>query len=1250
MTIFAAMLLGTFAVSAALRAETPTDAKSSRVLSLSGADWRIHDDPDGKGAERGMPQAGVSSSGWTAASVPGNVQADLEAAHLLKPLWYGAGDPRLYDVARKDWWYRKDFTVPASFAGRRLTLVFDGVDHECQVWLNGRQVGSNAGMFRRFWFDVAAVVRPGAVNHLALRLTKMPDELAPLVIGTDGPMSGGPMGSFVDGFNRSRQMLKELKSPTNFGWDWGTNVWTLGIWKDVRLEATGPARIDWVRVRSELSDNYQKAVVKVGLEIDSQAELTADISLLLGEKAGAKGAVPTTLQVALNKGKNLVEAELPVDHPALWWCNGQGGQSLYTLEARIEPRGGGPAIDVRSARFGIREVRWAHTEGAPEDFLCRYRLLLNGRPVRTMGSNLIPPDLLYGRMGPRTMNLIRRAKDAGMNTLRLWGGGVILHDEAYALADELGIMLSLEMPLANAWPESDPVFLDHLQSTARNIIKQVRNHPALIEYTGGNEMPWNSSTKHPALQVLQQVAAEEDGQLMRATCPDLGATHGPSYFFNLQTDCPRFDNLTSMRAGEFGASSPANLEVWHRTIPPKSQWPINGVDEPIQVHKNIVQAVFEPDYWLRKTYLDRAFGSLDNLPDLVEAGQFYGAEGLRYEIDALRRKGKKIGGLTTWDFNEPWTNGAGSYLVDYDGRTLMNYDFLKQALAPVSLSLRYDSVFYHVKAGIEAELFLTSDAQRAATNLRWKWLARDRRGKVFARGSGVADSIEPQGVIPLKSLALRPPPETALGPVFVELGLDDAEGRPLVERLHVFGATALQAPLAGLVAKGLQDQDDASQTDLTVELPNGPTNLAFVGNGAKPATASSARPEPIHQPQGINDGAYGNAHSWIGGVAGASFQIELKQAAEIGVFRLGRDRTGALEDRPLGELKIETSTDGQAWKTVFERKGLSALPGYRPITTMEIQVAPVQAKWVRATVNAADVCLDEFEIYAPANGAGDKLPRIVFGGGPAARPVTRTTIQVEARPVCIEGEQEVLDLVVRNTGPMTALFCEPHPLIEYRTDLFIENNHCFIPPGESRTIRIKAADKPRGGLSLGQTGWRLTTWNADDVMIGSSEEVLLSLGRRDEMCREYLGYSDTSKVANTGQVSVEGNRPDPFLVPYLVDSNHAVRFEFPLSDAQAKHAARLRIHTADQAEKSPTKVAVTLNGRRMERSLPLGLGIQRTDPAHLAFPATVEFQVPAADLRPGKNTLEVRVQDDGWFSWDAMDLTSSKEGESTDGR
>ena len=225
-----------------------------------------------------------------------------------------------------------------------------------------------------------------------------------------------------------------------------------------------------------------------------------------------------------------------------------------------------------------------------------------------------------------------------------------------------------------------------------------------------------------------------------------------------------YNGMETMRAGEFGTVSPANLEVWYRDIPPQSQAAVNRTDDPVLVHKNVVcKGAGRPQDWLGKPYIDEVFGSLNDLPNLVEAGQFLGAEGLRYAMDALRRKGKRIGGFTSWDFNEPWTNGAGSYLVDYDGRPLMNYDFVKQALKPVSLSLCYDSILYRPDKGIQAELFLTSDAPQAVAGLRWKWLARDRRGTVILRGEGDA-SIEPREAKSLAKLNLKPPIATAYGP------------------------------------------------------------------------------------------------------------------------------------------------------------------------------------------------------------------------------------------------------------------------------------------------------------------------------------------------------------------------------------------------------------------------------------------------------------------------------------------------------
>jgi hypothetical protein len=601
------------------------------------------------------------------------------------------------------------------------------------------------------------------------------------------------------------------------------------------------------------------------------------------------------------------------------------------------------------------------------------------------------------------------------------------------------------------------------------MIKQSRNHPSIVEYVGGSEMgeiqkDWNALAKSSAQQLMRKIAVEESDRLFRVTDPELGSKHGPWVFNILRAPYSygyfNGNESETMRYSEFGTASPANLEVWHREIPLKSQWPLDSVADPILIYHNASKSAFTDIDWLFKPWISDAFGPLENLRDLVAAGQYYGAEGLRYIYDALRRKGKRIGGITNHTFSEPWPNAAGSYMIDYDGRPLMNYDFLKQALAPISLSLQFESCLYTLATGIQAELFLVSDAPKEAVGLRAKWVARDRQGAVINHGERTA-SIAPLEVKSLGMITLHPLDKAIQGPILVELRLEDSGGKLLVERVQIFGRAELPCPFAGLLN-----------------------------------TASSAYP------------------------------------------------------------------------------------------------------------------------------------------------IRRTALQMTAAPVRIEGDQEVLDLQVKNTGMMTTLFCEPHPLIVYRTDLFIDNNNCFIPSGESRVITIRASINPECGLSLAQTGWTISTWNADDVTVASSAEVLLSVGRWDKMCREFLGYFDVNQVTNGAGTVCTGNRPDSETLPYRLSGTGTVRFEFKCTRAQAGRAARLRIHSADQAESAPTVVQITINGRELEKTLPKGLGIQRADPAHRAFPATVEFDLAGSDLREGENTntLTVRVVGDGWFSWDALEL------------
>src|SRR5437868_3313663 len=162
-------------------------ATHAESLTLSGNDWFIHEFPSALDTTPTL--ASTNEADWIPARVPGNIQADLESARRIGPLWYGAGDPRLPDVAKKNWWYRKDFTVPSTLRGERLQLIFGGVDFAYEVWLNGRSLGKRAGQFRRSEFDVSGLLRKGEINHLAVRIEPIPPQLEHCW-STDLPMSG----------------------------------------------------------------------------------------------------------------------------------------------------------------------------------------------------------------------------------------------------------------------------------------------------------------------------------------------------------------------------------------------------------------------------------------------------------------------------------------------------------------------------------------------------------------------------------------------------------------------------------------------------------------------------------------------------------------------------------------------------------------------------------------------------------------------------------------------------------------------------------------------------------------------------------------------------------------------------------------------------------------------------------------------------------------------------------------------------
>lgn len=1020
-------------------------------ISLNGNDWQICQD------DRGPHLAWAE--GWLPATVPGNIQGDLQDDRLLKPLRYGMGDDRLMAVCLTGWWYRKVFTLPAIEPGQRVAISFGSVDYSSTVYLNGQKIACTEGQFNRFIFDVTDAVKAGE-NELKVLIDPMPEELAEWLEKCDGALSGeGTDYHFVTVNDMIRRRLKGLKSPGTCSYDWAFNMYTLGIWKDVDVLITGAARIDWLCLRGPLSDNYTKGSIDVLLETDSVSAIEGACRLTVTAPDG--GVSVHTIPCTIPAGQGTVTVSVPVENPALWWPNGYGEHPLYTVQAELLD--GDTVMAAETDRMGFRDIDWEFTEGAPEGFKDKFGLLVNGKRVRTLGSCLLIPDLLAGRVGDRGCHFVEMARACHMTALREHGGQAIMPKSLYDSCDENGIIILMDFPMGNCIPENEPVFLKNLEFTIANIVRQLRNHPCIADWSGGNELNvyFNKDADRTALDLMHAVVKREDPtRVMRDTCPINGSRHAPwdyipdrhyAYWNTNLTD--NFGKIPVMRYGEFGCQTPANLEEWLRDIPKASRWPLNEQD-PVLIRKNVFGAAFAQEYWLLPDVLTGVFGPLEDVEMTIWAGQYLAAEGIRYAMDAMRAMGKRLGGFSSWDYNEPWPNGAGSYVIDYDGNPVMAYYYVQQALAPLALQLKYDHINIEFFKESFAELRLVSDMPETVEGLTWSYVCRDRIGRVYAQDSGTV-SIDPLEVKSLVTFKLNPPENMQYGPIFTELCLKDAAGNIVAERLYVFGTKGVKNPLRAML-----------------------------------------RPEQT---------------------------------------------------------------------TVYEWGVPYALTG----------VAGGKISATKLTV--ADVAFSEADGW------------------------------------------ETLAITLHNDGDMTALLPELHPLLKYRTDLFIENNFSFVPPHESRVITVRAR---KASLSLSQLGWWIDCRNAEKIVLPPDEAVLLYMGREDATAH---AYADAGSAA----VTAADRSVDPAAMPRLIRGEASIAF------TAAEGAAELQLAFADTA--AQTKLTVAVNGTAYPLVITDGLGIQESDPEHLAYPHCATLAIPAGVLKAEENTLTFTVEE-GWFTWDALCL------------
>ncbi len=456
---------------------------------------------------------------WFPVTVPSTVLTGLVANHIYPDPHQGLNNMLIPDASdqfneeynleqysylpnepnpwKKPYWYRTMFKVPAGDKGRHFQLIFKGINYRAAVWVNGKQIADStqmAGMFADYNLEVTNAIHPGEDNALAVKIYPLdyPGYPSKEQLQALGPFyeNGGPTGDIG----------KNVTMLCTVGWDWMPPVRdrNMGIWQPVYLRTTGAITIGHPKLVTDLPKLPDTSIAKLSLNLtlSNHSQESQNGKLVINIKPENFAGLPVQFtqdlsvkaggaaQVALDADK---VSQLLIRQPRLWWPNGYGRANLYRI--RLQYVNGTKIDDDTSFVFGIRMVS---SQGTMVGKFVRRDFFVNGKKVHLNGGAWVP-DMMVNRDSARYDYEMHLCRNANVNLVRIWGGGVTPPDAFWNAADRYGEMVwsdfwvtgdtQGEFKGSPDWPLEANVFIKNLVST----IYRIRNHPSLLVWTGGNE-------------------------------------------------------------------------------------------------------------------------------------------------------------------------------------------------------------------------------------------------------------------------------------------------------------------------------------------------------------------------------------------------------------------------------------------------------------------------------------------------------------------------------------------------------------------------------------------------------------------------------------------------------------------------------------------------------------------------------------------------------------------------------------------
>jgi len=836
-------------------------AKDSEFILSGGWEMIAADELDAGGAQI---SGALNTSDWYNATVPGTVLTTLVDQGVYPDPLYGLNNMSIPEtLCRQNWWYRTRFTKPDLASWEGVRLLFNGINYEAHVWLNGQMIGSIKGAFIRGDFEITDLLLEE--NVLAIQIIPPPNPGIP----------HEQSAIFPKGHNGGTLVKDGPTFVCTEGWDWIPAIRdrNIGLWQDVRLKVVGGARIIDPQIITDLplpDISSADITIKTTIAVAEAGDYELELSFADRRVEHEMHLVEGINEIALSP--ETYEA-LHLNEPKLWWPNGYGEPNLYTLNMVLRDDMT-REVDRKTVRFGVREVSYDFTVVTEEEAFKRVYYnptTIHAEKQTALFDNLSSKEMVHGTHVPalfdqadldqlspsdpegnpylvfkvngvdifvkggnwglsEAMKRVSRErmepyfklhKDAHYTMIRNWVGQST-ESVFYELADEYGLLVWNDFWMSTQDYNYPPEDFDLFYANALDTVKRFRNHPSIVLWCARNE-GW--APVEIEKRLADMIVQEDGTRMYQSSSNKLNLRYsGPWHF--IEDVGHYFRKIAEGFSTEIGTLSFPTGETLRGMMAEEDAWPIGDAWYYHDVHTH------HESY---RATITRFYSEPRGLDDFLKKAQMINYVQHRAIFEAWNsRLWDDASGVLLWMTHPAWPSVIWqTYTYDYE--THGAYFGAKKACEPIHIQLNAH----------DGKVVAVNTTRDSLSGLKVLAQLLNEKGEVLHQQE--MDGIELPANQKLHCFDFTPPADEELPDVtFTKLILSDVSGAILSDNFYwdsrrkawnyMFYTFNLYPNVELAINHSVEVVDGWTRGTLEIENPSGIVALAIKLNLRESAT------------------------------------------------------------------------------------------------------------------------------------------------------------------------------------------------------------------------------------------------------------------------------------------------------------------------------------------------------------------------------------------------------------------------------